>query len=424
MTSVTRQIPYGSSPPASWNVVPLKRLVALFNGYVFKSDSWEDTGTPILRIENLNGSETFNHSSLELSEKHRVASGDLLFSWSGNPGTSFGPFRWEKSGLYYLNQHIFKVDVRACDKNWLYWSLKAATYWIERELTSGMIGMVHVTKEELGNVPICLPPLSEQRRIADFLDAETARIDKLVSLRGKQLDLIVEKFISESIRLTGRMRVVGACEPKEGVVPLRRAVSSVRTGLTPTDLQGSSDVSRACTSLPWYTPSVIDGWMEVSAADKFSHRRRDVPVFLAGSVLVTGIGESLGKVAYLEHEATGNQQLTSLFPESRINGKFLAWQLWAAEPEIREWAQYSRIRIINNDSLNSFPIFLPSRDEQDSTVRVLDARLVHVNQLKSAIHRFQSLANERRQALITAAVTGQFDVSTASGRNVTDGVQS
>jgi type I restriction enzyme S subunit len=32
------------------------------------------------------------------------------------------------------------------------------------------------------------------------------------------------------------------------------------------------------------------------------------------------------------------------------------------------------------------------------------------------------LLKERRQALITAAVTGQFDVSTASGRNVTDGV--
>jgi type I restriction enzyme S subunit len=33
-----------------------------------------------------------------------------------------------------------------------------------------------------------------------------------------------------------------------------------------------------------------------------------------------------------------------------------------------------------------------------------------------------SLQAERRQALITAAVTGQFDVSTASGRNVIEGV--
>lgn len=404
--------------------MPLKYLVELYNGYVFKSDSWRDAGTPILRIENLNGSMDFNHSNLELRERYHVSSGDLLFSWSGNPGTSFGPFRWEKPGRYYLNQHIFKVHVHGCDKSWLYWSMRAATHWIERELTSGMIGMVHVTKGELSNVPICIPPLEEQRRIAKFLDAETARIDKVVALRQKQLDLIVENIVAESIYRTGRAKVIGSRGTEEGVVPLRRAVSSMRTGITPSDLQDPSDeTTRVSGFLPWYTPSAIDGWMEVAPADKFAHRDQGAPVFSAGSVIVTGIGESLGKVAYLEYEATGNQQLTSIFPESRINGKFLAWQLWAAGAEIREWAQYSRIRIINNDSLNSFPVFLPPRADQDSTVRLLDARLVHVNQLRSKITRFMSLAAERRQALITAAVTGQFDVSTASGRNVTDGVQ-
>lgn len=42
--------------------------------------------------------------------------------------------------------------------------------------------------------------------------------------------------------------------------------------------------------------------------------------------------------------------------------------------------------------------------------------------LREAVERSEALATERRRALITAAVTGQFDVSTASGRNVTEGV--
>lgn len=89
---------------------------------------------------------------------------------------------------------------------------------------------------------------------------------------------------------------------------------------------------------------------------------------------------------------------------------------------MREWAQYSRIRIINNDTLKAFPIFLPPRPQQDAAVSTLDSHLAKVQKLEAATTKFLRLANERRQALITAAVTGQFDVSTASGRNVTDGV--
>lgn len=166
----------------------------------------------------------------------------------------------------------------------------------------------------------------------------------------------------------------------------------------------------------------IDGWLSVNDANKITRKGGDVPIFPAGSVIVTGIGESLGKVGYLPHTATGNQQLTALSPKENVSAKYIAWQLWAAQKEMREWAQYSRIRIINNDTLKAFPIFLPPRPQQDAAVSTLDSHLAKVQKLEAATTKFLRLANERRQALITAAVTGQFDVSTASGRNVTDGV--
>lgn len=417
----TSRLPYGGSPPESWAVVPLKYLTTLTNGYVFNSADWVDAGTSIIRIENLNGSQNFNRSGAILPSRYRVKSGDLLFSWSGNPGTSFGPYLWTEPGDYYLNQHIFKMGVSGCDARWLYWVLKAATHWIERELTSGMIGMVHVTKEELASVPIPVPPLELQRRIADFLDAETARIDKLVRLRSEQSALIGEGLAAEAVDLTGRSRIRRGGGTTEGMVQLRRAAMSTQTGSTPGDLHDLSDGSTPENSLPWYTPAAIDSWMSIGATEKAAHRD-GAPLFPAGSVVITGIGESLGKVAYLNHAATGNQQLTVITPQAGVSGKFMAWQLWAAEQEIREWAQYSRIRIINNDSLKSFPIYLPSHAEQEKVVRTLDSHMVRARQITDAFLRFQGLADERRQALITAAVTGQLDVSSASGRNVTDGV--
>ncbi|MFF7369380.1 restriction endonuclease subunit S [Streptomyces tricolor] len=274
---------------------------------------------------------------------------------------------------------------------------------------------------EIGDLAIPVPSLEEQRRIADFLDAETARIDKLVRLRNEQAALIGEGIAAEAVDLTGRSHVRRGGGTAENVVHLRRAAKSTQTGSTPADLHDLSDGNAPGDCLPWYTPVAIDSWMCIAKAEKAT-RRNGAPIFPAGSVVITGIGESLGKVAYLNHVATGNQQLTAITPQVGVSGRFMAWQLWAAEQEIREWAQYSRIRIINNDSLKSFPIYLPSSTEQDRAVRTLDSHMARVRQMTDAFLRFQRLAEERRQALITAAVTGQFDVSTAGGRNVTDGV--
>ncbi len=72
----------------------------------------------------------------------------------------------------------------------------------------------------------------------------------------------------------------------------------------------------------------------------------------------------------------------------------------------------------NWDTFGRIPIPYPSLTEQNEVAEWIR----QVPGVKVRTVRFNDLANERRQALITAAVTGQFDVSTASGRNTTQGV--
>lgn len=271
----------------------------------------------------------------------------------------------------------------------------------------------------IGDLRLSLPTLENQRRIVEYLDSEVARIDKLSSRRRSQLKLITDHLAAQAAHSTGRLRLR---EPTRTYTPLRRALNFVKTGSTPVNLRPFEAEDTGVKGLPWYTPAALDGWLRLSAAEKVAKVEPGVPIFPAGSILVTGIGESLGKIGYLDHMASGNQQLTALAARNDVNARFIAWQLWSAESEIREWAQYSRIRIINNDSLKSFPIYLPSRDEQDSTAAALDRRLSLVHMLRNSVHSFDRLTAERRQALITAAVTGQFDVTSASGRNVIEGV--
>ncbi|MEU0099244.1 restriction endonuclease subunit S [Streptomyces sp. NPDC006267] len=416
MTSGSRRIPYGASPPDAWKVVPLKHLAVLHNGYVFKSDGWADSGTPIIRIENLNGSGSFNHSRLALSEKHHVRAGDLLFSWSGNPGTSFGPFRWEKPGLHFLNQHIFKVSVQGCEKNWLYWSLQAATYWIERELTSGMIGMVHVTKEDLGNVPIPVPPRDEQRRIADFLDAETARIDALVEARDRQLRLLKE--LGESRLATEVENLIA----DHGVIALRRVVRSVQQGWSP-----------QCED----APAGPDEWavLRTSAVSSGVFRpqehkrlpddlRPDVRHrILDGDLLMTrgsGSAELVGVSAVARTEGR-KLLLSDLLYRVRTdrgwNPDFVALMLRSrpvrAFTSLLMRGQSGQTIKLRSEDIKGIRVPAVPVGRQAGIAAGLTAGERTIEAARTAVEASSALLAERRRSLITAAVTGRLDVTAA-----------
>ena len=92
-----------------WDVRTIGDMFQLINGCAFKPEDWKPTGTPIIRIQNLNDpSAEFNYSQAPVLERNRIESGDLLFAWSGTLGSSFGARVWNgPSGV--LNQHIFKV---------------------------------------------------------------------------------------------------------------------------------------------------------------------------------------------------------------------------------------------------------------------------------------------------------------------------
>lgn len=193
--------------PAHWEVTPLKHVADFINGFAFKPDEWGLDGTPIIRIENLNGSENFNYTTRALPAKYCADKGDLLFGWSGNRGTSFGPFLWWRPGKHYVNQHIFRIVDYDVDKLWLYWVLLGVTFYVEKQ-AHGIIGMVHVTRGELGTVPIAVLPPQEQQSIAAFLERETARIDALVAKVRDAIERLEElRTALISAAVTGKIDV-------------------------------------------------------------------------------------------------------------------------------------------------------------------------------------------------------------------------
>lgn len=156
-------------------LVEFGSICELQNGRAFKPEEWSEVGTPIIRIQNLNDeSKSFNYCDFEVESRFHVRSGDLLFSWSGTPGTSFGAFFWNR-GKGFLNQHIFRVDIddSKVDKFYLRYAINSKLNLIIEQAHGG-VGLKHITKGKLEAIQIPLPSLSEQKRIAAILDKADA----------------------------------------------------------------------------------------------------------------------------------------------------------------------------------------------------------------------------------------------------------
>lgn len=168
----------------SYEMVQLGKVCSLINGRAFKPAEWANKGLPIIRIQNLNDeTKEFNYFAGEYDKKHYIETGDLLFSWSGTPGTSFGAFFWHR-GPAVLNQHIFNVKI---DKSILF--DQYFRYAINNQLdhiidqAHGGVGLKHITKGKLEATPIPLPPLPTQKKIVEILDAA----QRLIETRKAQI---------------------------------------------------------------------------------------------------------------------------------------------------------------------------------------------------------------------------------------------
>ena len=161
-----------SELPKGWVNAKIREVCNLVNGHAFKPTEWTDSGLPIVRIQNLNNLKApFNHYNGEVQDKFLINNGQLLFAWSGTPGTSFGAHVWDR-GKAVLNQHIFKIQFNEelIDKSYLRYAINQRLQDLI-DMAHGGVGLRHVTKGKFENTEIALPPTGEQHRIVIKLDS-------------------------------------------------------------------------------------------------------------------------------------------------------------------------------------------------------------------------------------------------------------
>ena len=216
--------------PHCWNTSKLKYLGQYINGYAFKPEEWGSKGVPIIRIQDLTGSnDNPNYFEGQIDKKYGVENGDILISWAA----TLDAFIWNK-GNGWLNQHIFKAvpNRRIIDYDFFFWMIKESMKNMNNDNKHGIF-MQHVTLSVFNNFTIPMPPLAEQHRIAAFLDRKCAEIDAVLEKTRASIEeykklkqAVITQAVTKGIRGDRPMKDSGI--EWIGDIPESWEVSSVR----------------------------------------------------------------------------------------------------------------------------------------------------------------------------------------------------
>ncbi|MER5968650.1 restriction endonuclease subunit S [Streptomyces sp. NPDC002055] len=292
----------------------------------------------------------------------------------------------------------------------------------------GVAGQQRVPDRFLRDLPVQLPTLEEQRRIADFLDAETNRINDLQWRTARQLALLQEQF-HEMMR---RWTTVGNDETSPTRIPWMPKMNSnwsllkvghqfmTGSGTTPT-----STVAEYFDGPYWWINSADLNDGEVTSSEKKITDRalNDFPALKLhnhGSLVIAmyGQGATKGKVGLLANQACVNQACCVLSPTGRISTQYARYWFRAHKESVVALAQGAGQPNLSQELIRSLWIPTPDMTEQQKIVFYLTGAEEQLSRKVQLLRERENLLAERRQALITAAVTGQIDVSTASGRGI------
>lgn len=299
---------------------------------------------------------------------------------------------------------------------------------LQLELESKGVTRVGLPKEATGSATIPLPPLETQQKIADFLDRETARIDDLISEKKHMLKLLKEKrsavisqAVTQGLNPSALMKDSGTewigMIPEHWESPCIKHTASIGNGSTPR-VDNTDYWANEKDGFPWLNSSTVND-MQVTKASRFvseiALKECHLPIITPPAILVgiTGQGRTRGKATLLNFTATINQHVAFLKPnKNKLNPEFLQLILTKAYHFLRSESDGagSTKGAITCEQLSNIKIALPPLDEQNQIVLKIKQQTEKNETIEKELKNSIILLNERRSALITAAVTGQITI--------------
>ena len=275
------------------------------------------------------------------------------------------------------------------------------------------------------------PPLPEQQAIAAFLDRETARIDALVAEQERLIELLREKrqaVISHAVTkgLDPSVPMKDSGVEWLGMVPghweVRRILDLARleSGHTPSRQHDEYWVDAEC-SIPWFTLADVSFLRDLRNTTISTTSQKISPLGMANSAarllpagtVILSRTASVGFSGITTVDLAVSQDFAAWICGGELRPRFLLLSLRGMTQEFSRLMFGATHQTIYMPDIRAFRIALPSLAEQDGIVAATDGETARIDALVAEAEHAITLLQERRSALISAAVTGQIDVRAA-----------
>lgn len=396
--------------PEHWTISALKQKVKMRYGDALASEIREEGDVEVFGSNGQVGS-------------HCVANTKVPAIVVGRKG-SYGKIVWaEKGGFVIDTAYAIDSDTTGLDLRWVY-------YWLQPlglDSLSQDTGVPGLAREKAYEMRIVVPPLSEQQTIAAFLDRETAKIDALIAEQQRLIELLKEKrqsvishAVTKGLNPNAPMKDSGI--EWLGDVPEHWEVKRLRfiAQLNPSKSE-ITELDRE-TKVSFLPMEAIDdnGSLNLERTRPIGEVETGYTYFREGDVTIAKITPCFenGKGAVMRGLFGGigfgtTELIVARAKPFEATSNYLHWlfiSTWFRKHGEASMYGAGGQKRVPDDFVRNYAIGFPSLEEQHTIVAFLGREISKIDVLTTEAKTAITLLQERRTALISAAVTGKIDV--------------
>ena len=414
--------------PTHWSAKPIKFLCT-YNDEVINDSTDNNYEIEYVDIGSVSAStgitktETICFSKAPSRARRIVKDGDVIISTVRTYLEAIAPINNPPSNMVVSTGFAVIRPTSELHKDFAAYCLRAKGFIKEVVARSVGVSYPAINASDLVNISIPFVSIDEQTQIATFLDHETVKIDTLIEKQQQLIGLLKEKrqavishAVTKGLNPQAPMKDsgvewLGDVPEHWGVLRLSR-VGKVGQGCSFShSIQGQTKGD-----IPWY--KVMD--MNTDGNEEYMNKssnyinkklasRIGAPIFPKGSIIFPRVGAALltNKRRILSVDSIVDDNIYT-FVSRKVKHRFAYRLLQLINMETL--CSPGLVPTITFSAINNIYIPLPSLAEQDNIIEYIDHKLSHIDLLIDKTNNAIKLSQERRTALISAAVTGKIDV--------------
>ncbi len=414
--------------PKDWDITRLRLLSNRYSGGTPSKDNqayWQEGTIPWLNSGSVNQGTITEPSTyitelgLKESSAKWIPEGAIIIALAGQ-GKTKGTAAYTTFKTT-CNQSMGVVVFEKDHPRFMYWWLVSQYKNIRGMASSDARDGLNL--EMLGTIPCPLPSMSEQQKIAAFLDYKTKQIDQLIEKKKSLIEKLKEKRIAVITQAVTKGLDKNAKLKPSGVewlgdIPEGWSCASLRllskryTGGTP---DKSKDKYWSDGTIPWLNSGTVNqGDIDTPSSHitETAYKNSSAKWVPSGAIVIAlaGQGKTKGKAAYMRIDATCNQSMAAIVFNPQYQSRFMYWWLISQYKNIRGMASDDGRDGLNLEMIGSIVCPIPTIEEQLLISSFIDKFEIQRKKTSIKLEEAICILEEYRSAIINSAVTGMIDL--------------